>query len=1480
MSSVFPALTSAAVHANQYDLQLPDIPGTEMIQPAPVNECANPDAAWIFCDDFEQDRSAQYFEGKSFVSNNRTAATGWNGSTAVKGAFKQGVVGAGGMKVAFGKTPDPSYVVPVAKSGENLREIYYRMYLKHDEDWTGGGGDKLSRATSLAGGWAQPFTAHLWSGGSTPGNESLSHYLLIDPASGTDEQGNLKATKYNDFDNWRWLGSKKGLSPIFSPDYVGKWYSIEAHIKLNDAGQSNGVFEYWINNVLQVSKTNLNWLGQYDEYGINAVLFENFWNTGSVKDQNRYFDNIVISTQKIDRDKNPESVSGGNSQLGWSAPDGLTEGSELIISTDGTYNFGADGPTMLYRQTLANETASSAMSTNVPIGRGTVTAGPYGTPVVEAVYALPYGKGIAIGTNPSIKAYVQDIQTETQFYEHYYMYWPAAHQDNSLSDLLAAPAAWQIKGIWHYRTEQGYSNSESDVFAGTPLWYYTYWAGGSSTASNSQPTSKMQEGQDGIVNPNNTQQWRSSPLVRQLWVKSGPTAGSAVGSDGMIRLTDTSQGLVTSYDYAEAGYWSDSNATQVGFDRFTIPGYVRGFDFSKNQHVYFADIYQAVGPGAAARVEITDNASYDASKKITVLDVRSWATNKVSASIRKGIFYQESLVGKHLHLFDANNNPIYVGQLGGATPTPTPSPTATPTATPTVNVPGVPRTVKATAGIGQATVTFAAPTSNGGSAITGYEVTASPGNVVITKAASPVTFSGLTNGTAYTFTVKAINEMGSGPASPATNAVTPSVPSFLTGHVKQVEIEDALFKQGILIEAEDIKYQECVCGNTIAIAERGQSWTTANPLGNMIYNWDKPGHLLDWEFNVPEAGNYRIGIRYASNSLDSIRKFQIDGGREDSFHYPRTQGGWSDYAKAVQQTGNGSEDLVYYLEPGVHKIRMTNVTAGLNLDYLVLQKVEDVPVIMSANGAVLQEGAEFDGSVPVTFEAVPEGWAPGSYTVEYLLDGVSFAPGTVHDFREEIGNHTVNAKITRTNGQLLIATKTFKVKDNAHLSGLTVNSQPISDFSPWIDTYTVQVPSDATAIPVIGGIASGYNVTVVQASSVPGTATVVVSDLIAPSNIKTYTIHLQGQSPVSELKSLRLLSLTGTPLNGLVPAFSPSVDQYAIDAGSANGSIQVEATTQDAGASIKVNGLAAVSGSPQGPIGLNEGQNPIAVEVTAQNGTKRTYSIDVTLDRLPTATVTYSVIDPATKSVLATITPSEPVTMTNNGGSNSYRFYFNGSFTFQFVDATGHTGSVTATVANLPSNSTAAPGKPTLSHNNGHDYGLQDGSYNVAMNLYYGQNGRIYKLYENDVVIDTKILADQTPQAQTATTAVSGKPNGTYRYYVEITNAYGTTRSDTITVNVTNAAPSKPVIAQDNWDGDGKYQVSMNLWWGTNGATYRLYENGVLIDTRSLTANTPNAQSAVTIITNRPVGTYVYRGELVNYAGAVSSDSITVVVTH
>ena len=93
--------------------------------------------------------------------------------------------------------------------------------------------------------------------------------------------------------------------------------------------------------------------------------------------------------------------------------------------------------------------------------------------------------------------------------------------------------------------------------------------------------------------------------------------------------------------------------------------------------------------------------------------------------------------------------------------------------------PGAPTIGTATAGNGQATVSFTAPASTGGSAITSY--TATCGSQSVSGTASPITVTGLSNGTSYTCTVTASNAIGVSGPSAASNSVTPSSAGNTTG---------------------------------------------------------------------------------------------------------------------------------------------------------------------------------------------------------------------------------------------------------------------------------------------------------------------------------------------------------------------------------------------------------------------------------------------------------------------------------------------------------------------------------------------------------------------------------------------------------------------------------------------------------------------------------------------------------------------------
>jgi hypothetical protein len=91
-------------------------------------------------------------------------------------------------------------------------------------------------------------------------------------------------------------------------------------------------------------------------------------------------------------------------------------------------------------------------------------------------------------------------------------------------------------------------------------------------------------------------------------------------------------------------------------------------------------------------------------------------------------------------------------------------------------VPGPPLNVTATPGNASANVSWAAPASNGNSPITGYRVTMTPGNTITDVGATPTSLAvnGLTNGVTYTFTVQAVNAIGTGAASAPSTPVMPA----------------------------------------------------------------------------------------------------------------------------------------------------------------------------------------------------------------------------------------------------------------------------------------------------------------------------------------------------------------------------------------------------------------------------------------------------------------------------------------------------------------------------------------------------------------------------------------------------------------------------------------------------------------------------------------------------------------------------------
>lgn len=91
-----------------------------------------------------------------------------------------------------------------------------------------------------------------------------------------------------------------------------------------------------------------------------------------------------------------------------------------------------------------------------------------------------------------------------------------------------------------------------------------------------------------------------------------------------------------------------------------------------------------------------------------------------------------------------------------------------------VDVPDAPTIGTATASTLSASVTFTAAVTGGTPSL--YTATSTPGSITGTSATSPITVSGLTAGTSYTFKVKGSNSTGFGAESSSSNSVTPLAP--------------------------------------------------------------------------------------------------------------------------------------------------------------------------------------------------------------------------------------------------------------------------------------------------------------------------------------------------------------------------------------------------------------------------------------------------------------------------------------------------------------------------------------------------------------------------------------------------------------------------------------------------------------------------------------------------------------------------------
>ena len=282
---------------------------------------------------------------------------------------------------------------------------------------------------------------------------------------------------------------------------------------------------------------------------------------------------------------------------------------------------------------------------------------------------------------------------------------------------------------------------------------------------------------------NNTANWYTDATPAKIWEDGNeltnynltsidsPHVNAFVVADG--RGTGNYGGItVGNFDNANSG----GSATQYEIialssepsqeDRQKLEGYL-AHKWGLTANLPQGHPYKETVPGKTGQADVTFTApASDGGSPITSYEVTSspgGITGTLSGASGGTVNIKGLAIGTAYTFTVTASNAVYTSESSVAS-----SPAITPITTPDAPTIGTATTLSDS----EISVAFTPPSNGGGSPITSYTVTSSPGGYTATGSASPLVVSGLNGGTGYTFTVTATNAAGTSDASGSSNQAT------------------------------------------------------------------------------------------------------------------------------------------------------------------------------------------------------------------------------------------------------------------------------------------------------------------------------------------------------------------------------------------------------------------------------------------------------------------------------------------------------------------------------------------------------------------------------------------------------------------------------------------------------------------------------------------------------------------------------------
>jgi len=366
--------------------------------------------------------------------------------------------------------------------------------------------------------------------------------------------------------------------------------------------------------------------------------------------------------------------------------------------------------------------------------------------------------------------------------------------------------------------------------------------------------------------------------------------------------------------------------------------------------------------------------------------------------------------------------------------------------------------------------------------------------------------------------------------------------------------------------------------------------------------------------------------------------------------------------------------------------------------------------------------------------------------------------------------------------------------------------------STWTQQGTKLVGTGAVGTGTLGNVYQGYSVSL----SADGT-TAIVGGVEDNSSTGAAWVFTGNTPPV--LNTNATLSVLTISAGTLTPAFASGTTSYTAAVSNATSSITITPTTSDAGATVKVKGVAVISGSASGSIALAVGKNVIPIVVTAQNTlTTKTYSVSVT--RALSANANLSALAVSSVTLSPVFAP----------GTTNYTASVGNAITSVKV-----TPTLSDTTASLTVNGVSVA------------KGSQSGSIilsvgsNTITTVVTAQDGTSTKTYTVTVTraASTSTNANLSALSQSPGILLPGFSSGTTSYTASVSNS---TTSITVTPTVSDAAATVKVkgVAVSSGSASGSIALAMGsnivtiVVTAGDGSTTKTYTVNI---TRTVSAN-------------------------------------------